>query len=149
MIEWEVSEYIYKKKNADWYIALSIITVSASAASFLLGNTLFAILIIIGIATLMMYSARKPNAIHIELNKHGVLIDDLIHPYNTLDSFWVEEYDKEPKIIIQSKKILMPYIIIPIGPADPEEIREFLYEYMDEEEHMEPFTHKLMDYLGF
>ena len=149
MINWEASEYTYKKKTVDWYVALGIIAISISTASFILGNTLFAVLVIIGTGTLVMYSARKPSSIHVELNSRGVLIDDLIHPYNTLESFWVEEYGKEPKIIIQSKKMFMPYIMIPIGNADPKEIREFLYEHLDEEEHVEPLTHKLMDYLGF
>ena len=43
----------------------------------------------------------------------------------------------------------MPYIIIPLGDADPETVRNFLLEYLNEEEHSEPLSHKLMEYLGF
>jgi len=148
-ITWSAQEYEYKEKTTDWYIALGIIAISIATASFLLGNILFAILILLGTFTLAMYSMREPGIMEIELSKRGILVNDSIYPYNTLESFWVEEYDKEPKIIIQSEKALMPYIIIPLGDADPDEVREFLFEYIDEEEHHEPLSHKLMEYLGF
>jgi hypothetical protein len=149
IITWSVQEYEHKEKRTDWYIALGVIAVSIAVASFLLGNTLFAILIIVGTFTLAIYSMREPGIMEIELSKRGILINDTVYPYNTLESFWVEEYDKEPKIIIQSEKVLMPYIIIPLGNTDPDEVREFLFEYLDEEEHHEPLSHKLMEYLGF
>ncbi len=85
----------------------------------------------------------------VELNKRSIFINNKIYPFNTLKSFWVEEYGKEPLLIIQSMKPLMPYIIIPVGDADPDNIRDFLIKYMTEEEHFEPLSHKLMEYLGF
>ncbi len=148
-IAWSTQEYEYKEKKTDWYIALVIIAISISLASFLLGNILFAILIIIGTFTLAMYSIREPGTIDVELNKRGIIVNDIIYPYNTLESFWVEEYDREPKIIIQSEKALMPYIIIPLGNIDPDKVREFLFEYIEEKEHHESLLHKLVESLGF
>ncbi|VAW13457.1 hypothetical protein MNBD_BACTEROID05-318 [hydrothermal vent metagenome] len=148
-IAWSVQEYEHKEKSTGWYIALGIIAISITIASFLLGNTLFSVLILVGTFTLAMYSMKKPEIMEIELRKQGILISGRIYQYNTLESFWVEEYDKEPKIIIQSEKTLMPYIIIPLGDADPDKVREFLFEYIEEEEHHEPWSYKLMEYLGF
>ncbi|HEC30576.1 MAG TPA: hypothetical protein ENI66_01000 [Candidatus Yonathbacteria bacterium] len=148
-ITWSAPEYEQRKKETNWYVALGITTTSVALASFLLGNMLFAVLVLLGAFTLTMYSVRKPGILNIVLNNQGMLLDNKFYPYNTLESFWVEEYDKEPKIILQSEKTLMPYIVIPLGDADPDEVREFLFEYLEEEEHYESFSHKIMDYLGF
>jgi len=149
IITWSAPEYEQKEKSADWYVAFGIIAISTSVASFFLGNMLFAILILIGAFTLAMYSMREPGVMDMALSSRGVIVNNKIYQYNSLESFWVEEYGKEPKIIIQSEKALMPYIIIPLGDADPDDVRDFLFEYLEEEEHVEPLSHKLMDYLGF
>jgi len=148
-ISWSVLEYEHKKKSVDWYIALAIITIASSVASFLLGNILFGIFILIGMFTLVIYGIKKPQTIEVELSKRGIFTNQKIYPFNTLKSFWVEEYGNEPKIIIQSEKPLMPYIIIPIGDTNPDNIRDFLSKHLDEEEHFEPLSHKIMEYLGF
>jgi len=148
-ITWSAPEYEHKDRGADWYIALGVIAISASVASFLLGNMLFGIFILIGMFTLAMYGMKKPDIIDVEINRRGISANNKVYPFRTLDSFWIEEYAKEPKIIVQSEKLLMPYIIIPLGNTDSEEIRDFLIEYLEEEEHAEPLSHKLMDYLGF
>ncbi len=148
-IIWSVPEYEHKKRGIDWYIALGIIAIASSVASFMLGNILFGIFILIGMFTLAMYGIREPQTMEVEINKRGIFTNNKIYPFNTLESFWVEEYSKEPKIIIQSEKPLMPYTIIPIGDTDPDKIRGFLIKYMDEKEHPEPLSHKLMEYLGF
>jgi len=148
-ITWETPEYKHKKRGLDWYFALSIIAVFSSATSFLLNNALFGIFILLGVFTLMIYGIRKPRVINIELSNRGVSVNDTLYLYNTLKSFWVEENNEEPKILIQSEKVLMPYIIIPLGDTDPDIVREFLLNYLEEEEHREPLLQKLMEYLGF
>lgn len=148
-IEWEALEYAHKKRGADWYAALATIAVAGSIASFLLGNIPFAILIIIGAITLAMYSVREPKIVHFEIGKRGIRASDTLYPFNTLELFWIIEEGDEPKLIMKSGKALMPYIILPLGDADTEEIREFLDEYIDEEELYEPLSHKIMEYLGF
>ncbi len=148
-ITWETPEYKHKKKGADWYLALIIIAIFSSAASFLLNNILFGIFILLGVSTIIMYAIRKPRILSIELTNHGVLVGDTLYPHNTIKSFWVEDDSEEPKIIMQSKKVLMPYIVIPLGETDPDITRDFLLEYLEEEEHHEPLLQKLMEYLGF
>jgi len=148
-ITWETPEYKHKKKGVDWYFALGIIAVFSSAASFLLNNDLFGIFILLGVITLIIYGIRAPRIINIEIGKRGISVNNTLYSYNTLRSFWVEDNDEEPKILLQSEKVLMPYIIIPLGDTDPDIVREFLLNYLEEEEHHEPLSQKLMEYLGF
>lgn len=149
IISWNVLEYQYKEKHGDWYVAFTIAIVSASAASFLLGNILFGIFIIIAAFTLMMHSVKKPEIIHVEINNNGVIVSRNLYSYNDLKSFWVEDDTDNPKIILQLDKLLTPFVVIPLGEMPSFEVQDFLSEHLEEIEHREPITHKMMDYLGF
>jgi len=149
IIKWEAPEYKYQKKSHDWFWAVWIIALSISIASIIYQNILFAVLIIIGSFTLVMYALRQPRLIRFELNKKGVKIEDSLYPYKTLKSFWVQEEPFEEKLLIQSNKILMPLISIPLGKVDIVKIKNILIENLEEEEIEEPLSHKIMESLGF
>jgi len=147
-IEWETSEYKYVRKRADWYWALGIITVSLSAASFILDNFLFAVLILIGGFLLALYGAKHPDELACTLDNTGLQINSTLYPYASLRSFWVDRLSEPPKLIIQSKKSFMPYIVTPLDDLDPDMVREFLLRVLPEEEHFEPAIDRMMERLG-
>ena len=74
-----------------------------------------------------------------------------MYPFTTLQSFWVIDEEINDRIVIRSQKMLMPYLIIPFDSTktDPDEIRDYLLEYLDEEEMQEPFLQQVMERLGF
>ena len=150
-IKWNAFEYEHKEKNQDWFWALGIIAVSVAGVSLMLDNILFGILILVGSFSLALFANRHPDLIQFEINKRGVVIGDTLYPYNTLDSFWIEDTSKTsiPKIIIKSKKVLMPYIIIPFEDVYSAQIHNYLSRHMKEEEHEEPLSQKILEYFGF
>lgn len=148
-MRWETFEYHHTEKTVDWFWAVGIIAVSIAATAIIFGNLLLGILILVATTTLCLYAARKPEIITVEINDKGVVIHNLFHPYASLDSFWVEEMDHRPKVLIKSKKILMPYIILALEDNNPDEVREYLLNFLKEEEHHEPLLQKLMEYVGF
>ncbi len=148
-LRWGTYEYIHREKGPDWFWAVGIVAVAFAVTAIILNNVLFGILILLATFTLLIYAARHPEIIGVEINHRGIIIDQYFHPYTTLDSFWVEEHVHHPKILIKSKKLLMPYIIVHIEDMHPDEIREYLGQYLVEEEHTEPFLQKLMEHVGF
>ncbi|GMQ95364.1 MAG: hypothetical protein BMS9Abin13_477 [Patescibacteria group bacterium] len=148
-IVWSAPEYEYKEKSADWYWALSIIALSLTVAVFILGNMLFAVFILISAFTLALYGARKPHILEVKINKRGIRVNNTLYPYTTLKSFWIDDEGEKSQIIIQSEKPLMPYIIVPLGDVSADMVRDTLLEFLEEEEHVEPLSQKLMEYLGF
>ena len=150
---WQAYEYTYTEKSVDWFWAVGIIALSLAVTAVILGNLLFALLILIGSFALVLQAVRKPKQLTYELNERGVIVDTQLYPYGTLESFWVEHgappADGEEKIIIKSKKALMPYIVIPIEGVRSEDVRSYLLEHLPEEEHTEPTSQKIMERLGF
>lgn len=149
ILEWEDYPYEYKHKTQDWYWALGIIALSGALASILFGNILLGILIIIGGFTLGVHAAHRPTVIHFELTPEGIISDKILYPYESLESFWVEEDHNDTRILFKSKKMLMPYIIVPLGGVLPETARAYLARYIKEVEHHEPIFQKMLEYLGF
>ena len=88
--------------------------------------------------------------VHYKITQRGVVIGNTLYPHSSLDSFWVEEMLDEPKLLISSKKMFMPHIVIPISEeVDRDDLRDYLLDHVDEEEQNEPLSMKLMEYLGF
>lgn len=157
-IQWEAPEFYHNPKSSDWYWALGIIAISIVILTFIYGNILLGIVILIGTVAVFMHADKEPIVREIELNEKGIRIDKTFYPYKTLDSFWLETHEIEhdeygnlifAKLLIKSKKIFMPLIVIPVEYPDLEEIREFLSIFIEEEEHHEPLIQKLTEYLGF
>jgi hypothetical protein len=79
----------------------------------------------------------------------GVIVEDYLYDYHTLESFWIDENHKLPQIIFQSKKHFMPHIIVPLGDIHHEDVRAFLLMHLKEVEHHESIGHMILEYFGF
>ncbi len=150
-LEWKALEYEYMHKSPDWFWALGIIAIAAAANSIIFSNILFAIVILIGAFTLGIHSVKRRNTIYFKINTRGIVINKKLYPFTALESFWVE-YDDEhvqPKLLIKSKKLLAPHIVIPIEEISPLEVRDFLLDYLEEEEDSESLAQKIVEFFGF
>lgn len=148
-ISWKAPEHMHTEKNADWYWIVGIITITLAIVSILLDNTLFAVLIIVGVFTLTLYSSKRPAIVHIELTSAGVKVHDLLYLYTNLESFWIEEKELTPRILLKTTKKVAPHVIILLGDANPDEVRDELLVHLPEIKQSEPFLEKLLIYFGF
>ena len=149
LISWDDPEHSYSEKNNDWYWAVGIITITAVALAFIFNNIIFGIFLLVGAFSLVVHASKKPKVVHYEINDRGIVADDVLYPFLTLESFWIDAHERPSKILIKSHKTFMPYIIIHIEEVDPEEVREILLNYIAETEHVEPLSQKILERLGF
>jgi hypothetical protein len=148
-LHWQAHEYEDKTRSSDWYWAVGIVGGAVAITSIILGNILFAIIIVLGAFSLLLYAARKPKQFDVVLDDRGILIDKFFYPYHSLESFWIEDHHEgAQKILIKSQKLFMPYITIPLG-EEREKVRGFLVRYIPEVFHSESTFHRLIEYLGF
>jgi hypothetical protein len=148
-LNWQAPEYHHYQRSTDWFWAVGIITLCITVLAFIFHNALFGILILLSAAILIFYTVREPENVEYEINKRGIIIGKILHPYLTIESFWIETRTHEPKIILKSKKTIMPYMIIPIHDDSVDEVASVLREFLEEKELAEPSSHKIMEYLGF
>jgi hypothetical protein len=148
-LKWQAPEYHHYQRSNDWFWAVGIITICISVLAFVFHNALFGVLILLSAGILVFYTVREPEDIEYEISQRGIAVGKDLHPYLTLEAFWLETRHGEPKIILKSKKAIMPYIIIPVHEESADEIANVLREFLEEKELAEPASHKVMEYLGF
>lgn len=151
-ISWQAHEYFHQEKSNDWYWGLGIIAITAAVLAIVFGNTLFALVIVLFAFIAGMQAHREPKLINFELSNRGVIINHVLYPYSTLESFWIAEQHlnkPDPKVLIKSKRPMMSFIHLPVENVDIEEVRDFLLIYLKEEELEEPLLEKVLEYFGF
>ncbi|HEY4476377.1 MAG TPA: hypothetical protein VJB69_00055 [Candidatus Paceibacterota bacterium] len=149
VIEWETLEYEHREKPNNWYWMVGFLSVAFVIGTIVMKNFLLAILIILGAFTLVLYARRPPRVIHIAVNRRGIQIHKSLFPFHTLRSFWIhDEEDGARKIIIQSEKLLMPHIHLPLNDdLDHEALRTFLLDFLPEVPHRPTIVDLLAEYL--
>jgi hypothetical protein len=149
-MKWDAYEYEHKKRSPDWFWAVGIISVAIAIASVILGNIIFAILVIISAFSLSLFINRPPSALQVSVDEQGITRGNIWYPYHTLESFWIDTDHPHKKIILRSKKLLMPLIVVPLGDdTDIEELHEHLSQLIEEEFHSLPLVERMLEYLGF
>ncbi len=149
LINWTAPEHIHIPKTPDWYWTVGIITLALSAVAFIFGSVITGIFIVVASIALVLHASRPANIITYEINDRGIKSNDVLYPFLTLESFWIPHDEFPAKIIIKSRKLLMPFIIIYIDEIDPEQVRQVMLRYIAETEHHEPILKHLLERCGF
>lgn len=152
VIEWQAIEHHHhEEKSSDWFWIVGTISIVGAILSIYFGNILFGIFILIAGMATFIQAHTVPEIVTFRITRRGVQRGKSILPYSTLQSFWVIDEEINDRIILKSEKFLMPYIIIPYDSMkiDPDEIRNYLLEYLNEEEMDEPVLQKLLELIGF
>lgn len=149
LISWDAPEHIHTEKTNDWYWSVGIITITAAALAFIFNNFIFGILIVVAAFALVIHSSKKPRIVHCEINDRGIVLNSILYPFLTLESFWIDAHEQPSKILVKSHKTFMPFITIYIEEVDPEKVRDILLNYIAETQHQEPLSQKLLERFGF
>lgn len=148
-IRWQAFEYLPRRRSRDWFLAVGIIALSLTAISVFVHNLLFAAVVLLGTFSLFLFAKRRPSRLTVLLTKEGVQFGKRQYRWNELESFWVEDRYGEPRLLLKRTEMIAPLLVIPIAEVEPNIIRAFLRDYLVEAEEEEPFSQKIMEYLGF
>ncbi len=150
-ISWQHPEHKHAVKNADWFWSVGIVAAGGIFLSVFFQNYLFALSIVLFVAISFTLVRREPRLLTFEISRRGVRAGNILYPYSLLESFWVEDGEFDDMILFRSKKPLSPILVIPFDSTQthPEEIRDYLLDYLDEEELEEPLHQILMEWFGF
>lgn len=150
-ITWTAHEHTHFEKNSEWFWALGLIAVAGAVTALLFDNILFAIIILIISFVLAIFAAKKPEEVTFTLSQRGVRINDKLYPFKSLESFGIDEFNQNhhPKLILKPKQTLEQDIIITLDVVDSDEVHDFLLDFLPEDDHEEPASHKIMEWFGF
>ena len=147
---WQTPEYLYRPKTSDWYSTVGILTAAFVVTAIILGNALFGVVIAIGAFSLTLFASRKPSTVSVSINDKGIFVGKTLYPYASLDSFGIDEAPhRETRLLLKSKKVVMPLIAVPVEYHDLDELREFLLHHLKEEVFEQSFLQTVFERLGF
>lgn len=149
-ITWEAYEHEPRERRSDWFWAVGIITLAVAVTSILFQNILLAVFIILGAFSLMLLASRKQELVQFSITDAGIQVGKVLYVYPSLEGFWIDEtVPKRPQLLVKSKKVLMPLLVIPLGEVDPDTVSPYLLRHIPKEELHEPLVQKIVEYLGF
>lgn len=149
-LEWKALEFPKKKKAKSWFIIPGLITIALGIFALSTDNILFLIAIVLTFFVFYVYANKEPRIIKFKINEKGVEIDDKLHDFDSLRSFWLFYSPPEQKeLSLRSRKTLLPYIRIPLDKENPNEIRKFLSRFLPERRHKESVIDIWMKRTGF
>ncbi len=150
-LTWQGHEYLHFEKTTEWYWILGLFAVAGAVTALIFKNLLFAIFILVMSFVLAIFASRKPEEVTFSITQRGVLVNERLYPYQSLKSFGMEDsiHGRAPKLILESNKILTSSLIIPLDNVHPNDVHDFLFNFLPEEDHVEPLIHKIMEWLGF
>lgn len=149
VLRWNGYEHEHVERGSDWFWALTIVTVCAAITAILLSDVLFAVLLIVAAGTIALLARHAPEVSTFEISVRGVRVDNVLHRYDEIISFWVEdEHDGHPLLLVDTTKFLAPNLIIPIHDIEPSLVRAYLKEHANEVPMKEPLSHKILAFLG-
>ncbi|MDO8481865.1 MAG: hypothetical protein Q7S75_02170 [bacterium] len=148
-LRWSAYEHEHIPRDANWFWALGIVAVSVALTSILFSNVLFAILIIVAAFTVGIIARTPPELMEFEISERGIRVGGTLHRYDEIISFWVEDEEgHEPLLLVDTIKFMSPNLIIPIEHIDPQLVRAFLQERVEEVPMKEPVSHKILEFFG-
>ncbi len=138
-MEWRAPTHLRAQRTNDWYWALGIAAVCGSVAAVLLGNILFAAIILLAAIILGIAAVREPRECDVQLSPQGVVIDNEMYPYRSIRSFWIDEREHlpAPKLFLATTGLVHPHITVILSShEDAGAVREYLSQFAKEiEEH--------------
>ena len=138
-ISWQASEFKHYQKNLGWYVTLVAITILALAFFVIVEKDIFAA-VCLGLISILiiLFSLHSPKTVNIELNKQGVKIGDLFHPYKQIKHFWVVNDEHHRTINLQTSALVNNTLILELESQDPEVVRLYLLRFIPEHPQSEP-----------
>lgn len=148
-LSWTTLEYHTTPKSAEWFFAVGLIAAALIATGVLLRNFLFSGVIALAGITLLLYTARRPRRLTIEVSVRGLRVGKVWYPPDELAGFWIDEENGAARLLVKRKAFFSLLLGLPIAGIHPNLVRAALKEFLPEEELCEPLAQKILEYLGF
>ncbi len=143
-LEWSAPEFNQYSKSKSWFMVTGVIASGLFLWALLTKNFLFGLLIGLAYFSIVTYGLKTPRNIRLAITTKGIRINQTLYEFDNLKSFWIFYDPPEIKeLSLRSKKIVMPYIKIPLGEQNPTAVRRLLIKYLPERKQTESLIESL------
>lgn len=148
-LTWHVASHTGRPHSNDWYWGLGGIALVGAIACITFGNFLLAIIITLGAFTVGYLAVQRPREHVISLTSTGIAIDGTVYSYANVRSFWVEHVEKNARLYVSMKGVLVPHFSIYLADnIQGDEVRAFLAQHVQEVEQGPQFGDRVAEIFG-
>jgi hypothetical protein len=149
-ISWTTLEFEPKDRHPDWNWYAGLVAGIGAAIAIFYGDLFFGIFLIIAGIVVIIYAIRPPRHLQIRIAKEGIFINDELVPNVTISQFWLDETDKQDKLLLLIKGSFVPTLSLRLEGVNAEAVRNALKgNQIPEVEMHESRSIKIFEYLGF
>ena len=137
VFSWDFSEFTKHERSLLWYALSVLVVLGLLIFALVSGNVLFAIIIILASIIIIHISRHEPRIMNIKITKEGIVIENRFYPFSEIKNFWIIHEPDVKRLYFEFKSALIPRLSIPYQEQDPNQLREFLLEYIEENDERE------------
>ncbi|MFA6355061.1 MAG: hypothetical protein WCW65_01390 [Candidatus Paceibacterota bacterium] len=148
-IEWQAPEYKHKDKSMDFLWTILLIALVMCVFAVWKANYVFAIFIIVGAASLILFSIRRPEDMTFTIETSGLSLGKDKYEWKKIKGFHLKKEIDEAILLIEIDKYLLPVYTIPLSLNIADKVREALLKVTPNIELEESKSMKFMEKIGF
>ncbi len=147
ILTWEIPEHKKIERSKRWYIIAGVLVFLAIFFSFFaisdwrlvfLGsnsNFLFALIIVIALAIMLINEGQEPMILNFSLTPEGVEIGKRFYDYDDFEHFYVIYKPRQSvkHLYLEFKNSIRPRLSVPLRRMDALTVRNFLLKYLNED----------------
>lgn len=131
--DWDFPEFIKQPRTVLWYLAAVLVVVGLLIYALVTLNILFAVIIIIATVIIIFLNRKEPRIMNIKITAEGIVIENRFYPFDEIKNFWiVDQFPLVKRVYFDFKSFFIPRLSIPYQDQDPNKLKDFLVQYLDE-----------------
>jgi hypothetical protein len=146
VFSWTVKEYEQHVRERRWYIVMGSIAILLIAYAIISTNYLFALIVVLFGIVMYLHDMQAPMELPFTITTTGLVLGSKYYRFSEVTNFWIIYSEGGVKNLYFSlASPLRHRLRIPLGPADPIVVREYLLDYLPEdlEQEEEPLSDRL------
>jgi len=134
LMEWVFPEHEKKERGPLWYlIGITVLAVTV-VISFVSGNFLFAVFLILFALIIFLDIKRPTLEVDFKICEEGIVLGSRFYEWSEINNFSLVYRPPEVKnLYLELDKKLSPEISISLEEQDPVKVREILNDYLEED----------------
>ena len=142
MLSWQAHKFENFERHPWWGIILFVLLIFLLIYSLLTDNFLLSIILILAGIIVYLFEKKDPETYHFAICETGVIAHDKFYEFLDIENFWLFYEPGQlgrKELSLKTTSHFLPYVHIPLGDEDPNNIRKVLLNYIPEEPHKESF----------
>ncbi|MEK7580224.1 MAG: hypothetical protein AAB465_01230 [Patescibacteria group bacterium] len=134
LASWSFPEYRKLPRTRLWYISMIVVLLAMIIYSLFVGNLLFLLIIILGVAIFILNTRQAPRNLECVIAEDGINVGSSYYAWKDIKSFRLVYRPPQVKLLyLDLKNVLLTDFSVPIENENPLKIREILKNYLLED----------------